>query len=450
MNQLGIYLDDVRAGTLTHDPALNQFAFSYSQNWRGMRGHYPLSPHLPLEPAEIQTAEEHSSIVRQFFENLMPEGQALDDAARVNKTSKSNLFGLMVAIGKETAGAIRIQFDDNGLTEEELAARAETRLRPLLPAELSLRINSRPHDPFSVWDGKVRMSIAGFQDKISVYKDKADWFFVDGGPLASTVILKPEPVSRALAGLPSNEFFCMRLAHRVGLPVAAVRLARVPELVLEVDRFDRIQAGPGVRRLHVIDGCQALGISAGMKYERPYGESQDVKDIRDGASLPQIFRFLHYSSNPAKQRLDMLRWTIFQILIGNTDAHAKNISFFCTGAGFDATPAYDLVSTLALNNPNIEDSFAMAIGDAFTEDELTPYEWTNFAVSCDLRPQLVEIQMMKLLKRTLLMMGPTAQEVVYEGADPEIVRSVCEVIERMCEKHRGIAKEIKNVDPTLF
>jgi hypothetical protein len=29
------------------------------------------------------------------------------------------------------------------------------------------------------------------------------------------------------------------------------------------------------------------------------------------------------------------RWTIFQILIGNTDAHGKNLSFFIDAGGFD-------------------------------------------------------------------------------------------------------------------
>ena len=53
------------------------------------------------------TAEAHSTDVRLFFENLLPEGQALDDAACASGTSKSNLMGLMIALGKETAGAIR-------------------------------------------------------------------------------------------------------------------------------------------------------------------------------------------------------------------------------------------------------------------------------------------------------------------------------------------------------
>lgn len=454
MNRLSIYLDDIMAGTLTHDPMTNQFAFAYSQNWLEQQGRYPLSLQLPLEPAAAQTDARHSSIVRQFFENLLPEGQALDDAATANKVSKSNLVGLMIALGKETAGALRIQLDDGDLGDEDKNRRKaeadRSLLRPLPMDEMSRRIQSRPYQPFSVWDGKVRMSIAGFQDKISVYEENGEWFFVDGGPLASTLILKPEPVNQALAGLPSNEFFCMRLARRVGLPVAPVRLIKVPEPVLAIARFDRVQKGPRVHRLHMIDGCQALGISAAMKYERPYGDAIDVRNIRDGASLPRIFKLLENSVNPAAQRLRMLRWTIFQVLIGNTDAHAKNISFFCSERGFETTPAYDLVSTLACMNPRIENSFAMAIGDAFTEDELTPYEWANFAASCNLRPQLVELEMRKMASRMLLALAPTATEVLHEAADMLIVKNVCDVVKRLCDKHLSIAKEIRKIDTALF
>ncbi len=97
----------------------------------------------------------------------------------------------------------------------------------------------------------------------------------------ATHILKPEPVSSVLQGLASSEFFSMRLAAAVGIRAAAVELLQVPERVLKVSRVDR-KAGPfGVHRIHIIDGAQALDVSAGAKYERPYGSGRGVKNIRD-------------------------------------------------------------------------------------------------------------------------------------------------------------------------
>jgi len=94
----------------------------------------------------------------------------------------------------------------------------------------------------------------------------------------------------------------------------------VPEPVLVVKRFDReLGAGRVVRR-HIIDGCQALGLSSALKYERPYGDTRDVRDLREGASLPMLFALLEYCARPAAERLALLRWTLFQVLIGNTRA----------------------------------------------------------------------------------------------------------------------------------
>jgi len=40
----------------------------------------------------------------------------------------------------------------------------------------------------------VRLSIAGYQDKIAVYEREGRWYLVEGGRLASTDIVKPVPV----------------------------------------------------------------------------------------------------------------------------------------------------------------------------------------------------------------------------------------------------------------
>jgi serine/threonine-protein kinase HipA len=45
-------------------------------------------------------------------------------------------------------------------------------------------------------------------------------------------------------------------------------------------------------------------------------------------------------------RLGLLRWALFQYLIGNADAHGKNMSFFCNPAGLALAPCYDLVSVV--------------------------------------------------------------------------------------------------------
>jgi serine/threonine-protein kinase HipA len=55
---------------------------------------------------------------------------------------------------------------------------------------------------------------------------------VDGESLASTHILKPEPLRTRLHGITSNELACMRFALAVDLPIADIRLEWLPEPVV--------------------------------------------------------------------------------------------------------------------------------------------------------------------------------------------------------------------------
>ena len=266
MATLNVWAGEELVGVLGHDSQANRFSFDYAAEWRQAAGRFPLSPLLPLQRPAGETPEQHSAQVRQFFENLLPEGEALDHAAQTAGTTRSNLVGLLIAIGKETAGALRVTLADHRATPA--AAEAE-HLREITPAQLSERIRERENIPFSVWDGKVRLSIAGYQDKIAVYEREGRWYLVEGGRLASTEIVKPVPMRKQLATLPANEHLCMQLARRVGLEAAQTRLVHVPEPVLMVRRFDRVETEAGVRRLHIVDGCQALGLAVSMKYERP-------------------------------------------------------------------------------------------------------------------------------------------------------------------------------------
>jgi serine/threonine-protein kinase HipA len=254
-----------------------------------------------------------------------------------------------------------------------------------------------------------------------------------------------------MRGMTSNEFFCMRLAAHVKLPVAQVELLHVPEPVLVIKRFDRKPTDTGVERLHIIDGCQALGLPVGYKYERPYGNHPDVGHIRDGASLPKLFELIDRTTPaPAVQRLKLLRWTIFQILIGNTDAHAKNLSFFSSGAGLTLSPAYDLVCGLALHSEIIDKTYAMAIGDAFSSFELSPFEWANFAIGCKLGLSLVGQELTRMSNLVLKVIEKVKSEALHDGAEHNHLSIIADTIKAECQRQLIIAPQIRKVSPTLL
>ena len=444
MMKLDVLMNGELAGTLSYTAQTHRYAFRYSPAWLSRKAPYALGPTLPLEVDEAMTEERHSALVRQFFENLLPEGQALDDAASTHRVSKGNLMGLLAALGGETAGALQLR-----LPGTDGVPAADTR-RALSHAELSERIRARPFHPFSVWDGRVRLSIAGFQDKIAVFEEGGQWALVEGGQLASTHILKPEPVTAQLAGLTGNEYFCMRLAHWAKLPVAEVALVHVPEPVLVVKRFDRELAAGRVARRHIIDGCQALGLSSALKYERPYGDTRDVRDLREGASLPMLFALLEHCARPAAERLALLRWTLFQVLIGNTDAHAKNLSFYLGREGLSLAPAYDLVCGLAFGGDQLLDTYAMAIGDAFHAQALSPYEWANFAHACALPFRQVSTELARMAQRVRVGLPKACEDARAAGVAPELIERLRTLVAAECERQASMAHEVAKVDPSLF
>lgn len=446
---LTVWIGDQVAGHLHHHPTTNRFAFAYADAWGKARGAYALGPQLPLKAPVGQSSDQHSAIVRQFFENLLPEGDALDHAAQAHGVSKSNLLGLIHALGRETAGAIRLTASDVAEPVESPVAPQQAPLREVTRAELSQRIRERAQLPFSVWDQQVRLSIAGYQDKIAVYEHGGKLFLVNSGPLASTVIVKPVPTRPALAALPGNEFMCMQLARAAGLPVADTWLEHVPEPVLFVRRFDRKETPAGVGRLHLIDGCQLLGLSVGMKYERPYGDGPDVRNIRDGASLRALFRAINqHSLQPAVDRLALLRWAIFQVLIGNTDAHGKNLSFFVHPSGLSLAPAYDMVCIPALKDAQLSSTLAMAVGDAFTEADITPFDWAQLGNEAGLRPAAMAKQMTGLIDKVREALTTASQAAHQGGVGKDTIEAITHQVSMACDRHRAAATQVQSIKAT--
>jgi serine/threonine-protein kinase HipA len=393
---LVLWADGQRVATVGYEPKNDLWSLGYDRDWVDTPEAFALSPALPFEPSEAGYA---AGAVKRFIENLLPEGRALDIVASTFRVSRSNIFALIDALGAETTGAFR--FWRPG---EAPPAVASTPPREVSRAELHERLSELDSVSLAVWDGRVRMSIAGVQDKLMVYLDQA---LEDGGriflvepPLASTHILKPDPARTATPHLAVNEHFCMSLAKRMGLPAADVSLYRTPRPVLVVRRFDRAvveaAAGQTVQRLHIIDACQAADLPATYKYERNFGSGEHVRNIREGVSFEVLSELVERTVNKAVARLTLLRWALFQYLIGNSDAHGKNFSFFVHRQGLEPAPWYDLVSVVRY--PRIDHELAMAYGDAFSLDEVGAYQLADFAKRCRIDRRLLKREATRLAK----------------------------------------------------
>ena len=401
---LNLWADDRKVATLGYEALNDRWSLDYDADWVAAPGAFPLSPALPLRPSVDGYAV---GAVKRFVENLLPEGRALDITATTYRVSKSNIYALIGALGTETTGAFRFWRSD-----EEPPAVAAKPPREVTREELDQRIAERDEIALAVWDGKVRMSIAGVQDKLMVYLDRppsdgARLFLVEP-PLASTHILKPDPARQVTPHLVVNEHFCMSLARHMKLPVAEVGIYRTPRPVLVVRRFDRVVVPgdgeaaaqgakePTVQRLHIIDACQASDLPESFKYERNLGSGEQVRNIREGVSFEMLFERVEQTVNKAVARITLLRWALFQFLIGNSDAHGKNFSFFVRREGLDPAPWYDLVSVAQY--PGIDHELAMAWGDAFSLDEVGAFQLADFARRCGVDRNLLKREAVRLGK----------------------------------------------------
>ncbi|XLZ72344.1 HipA domain-containing protein [Massilia sp. SR12] len=437
---------DNLVGKLGHDALNDKYTFVYDEAWRQRDG-FLLSPHIPTagEPAS-------SSTIQRFLANLLPEGRALDVAVAATALTKDNFFGLVRVLGQEPVGAL--SFLPEQAKGQMQSAPAEPVRRVIASEELSERIRDRDTLPFPVWDRKIRLSIAGYQDKLQVLVEGEQISLADG-TLSSTHILKPDSRNPSAPHMVANEHFCMRLAAEMGLPAAPVELRRVPEPVLLIQRFDRkmvVDASGGsltkVHRIHVIDGCQALDLPVSFKYERNFGIAKDVRHIREGASFARLLALDAFMENPAKARAILIQWALFQLLIGNSDAHGKNISYFVTNAGLAPAPFYDLVSVNIYGH--VEQEMAMGYGDAFRLEDITALELADFAYRTRTPPGYVSRQLAQLCRRATF---AVAQLVCFNGyTDDEraLVADIAALINIQAQRLAKIAPLIPKVEKVLF
>lgn len=380
-----------------------EYAFRYTDP-----GARPLSLSLPVREQSFSPAE-----TRPFFEALLPEGTPREQIAQELRLAPSDGYGLLERLGRDCAGALQIIATD----EPPLTPAA----RWLDDAQLDELVEQLPRRPFGIRarDRRLRLSLAGVQRKAVLVRDDAGRFGepLDGMP--STHILKPDPLDPELPGLAVNECFCMRLAVRCALLVAAVELVEAADrLCLVVERFDRDRSTWPPTRRHQEDLCQALGLTPDFKYQHVDWELPSHRAL---AGLLD-----DHSPQPGVDRLFAARAAVFHFLVGNADAHAKNISLLHEPEGVRLAPLYDIVATAAY--PHLGRELALAIGDELDPDRIGAAHWSDLAHDYGLQPRAFEQARSALAERTLEAARALRDEARAEGWHHPVVDTIVETI----------------------
>lgn len=300
-----------------------------------------LSCSLPLGPGPLQATG--------FCRGLLAEGRALDAMASLAGVATNDTFGLLARYGRDVAGAITL-----------IDPRRETPARTpgfvsYSDDDLDTAVSSLDDNPLGLEDDS-ELSLAGIQNKLLLVRDGDRWARPTGG-FPSTHILKAgDP---RFPGLIEAEQACLALGRAAGLDAANTRLGQIgTHTCLIVERFDRSHSAEPATRIHQEDACQALGVDTSdargrAKYERAGGPS--LKDI--AAVLDR------FATDALTEMERLLAATAFAVVVGNADAHGKNISLLHEPLGTTRlAPLYDVVPTVLW--PALRSELAMTIGDA--------------------------------------------------------------------------------------
>lgn len=336
MRTLEVFLLGNRVGTISETRKGGRFSYDLPMAQR-----FPGSPILSLS-LPVKSRPFGEAKTANWFEGLLPEGPRRDETCRKLGISPYDWIGLLAEIGWECAGAVQVF--TQGEAEQHGAA-----YRPIGFDELSVSLSdiaSRQPAPNSE---SFRMSLGGFQDKMAVAMPRLDEAlpFCDFGgillPLGdapSTHILKPEP--SAYPGIAESEAWAMTVASSA-TSTAKVALMDVPGAppTLVVERYDRsgeLQSA-SVARIHQEDACQALGIPPERKYASQPVAKGDDPTYRGIAQL-----LVRYADDPQSELEMLMRQMVVNFVLGNWDAHAKNISLLYRHLGTPAlAPLYDVV-----------------------------------------------------------------------------------------------------------
>ena len=384
--------------------------FTYDEGWTRLRGAFPISTRMPLTGDRVGP-----DIFLPWAANLLPENEQLRTLGQLLGMSRSDVIGLLSAIGGDTAGALSI--GQPGRT-------SSVQWRPVAtPDELEAILDDLPNKPFLVGEEGVSMSLAGAQSKLAVAVDESGRICIPMNGSPSTHILKPD--SPRLPGGVQNEAFCLTLARRLKIPAPRVATGRAGKRTfLLVKRYDRTDVDGRWRRLHQEDYCQALGLPPSAKYEA------NQTGIR-GPTLKNMFD-LTRRHLPATEIIRLLDLIVLNVLCCNTDAHAKNYSIMIRGNGASLAPIYDIMCGEVWGN--VTKNLAQAVAGKSRGNDLNGRDWQRFARECGLNPRQVLDLIGTLAESAIAEAGAAASEV---AAMPAGSHEILELTRHAVERRAG-------------
>lgn len=328
---LGLWMNGQRVGTWLVT-AQGEHQLHYDEAWLASPLGRPLSLSMPLRPAG---APYKGELVRNYFENLLPDNDNIRQRLAKRFSTGSEAFRLLAEIGRDCVGALQILPDGESPPNTEAI-----QFEPLSDMQVAEHLAGTLTAPgFTEDDDSFRISIAGAQEKTALLWHEARWCRPLGATPTTHIFKLPMgqmPGGIDLSTSVENEWLCHRLLQAFDIPVARAEMVQFGEMkALCVERFDRRWLADGrLLRLPQEDFAQVFGVPPDIKYES-----------QGGPGIRLILDQLNGSSQAAIDRRDFFRTQVLFWMLAAIDGHAKNFSLFIEPKGFyRLTPRYDVLS----------------------------------------------------------------------------------------------------------
>lgn len=427
-----IWFDDLAVGQV--DVAADGYlSLRYAERWLQTTGAFPLSVTMPLRAAPYP-----SDVISPWLANLLPEEEQLQVLTRSLGLDQADVLAVLSEIGGDTAGALSF----GASTDRALwAYKPLTNLYDTADPRLALECHFEDlgRRPFLVGEEGVRQSLAGGQKKSALavlgpdgapvlrLPQEGDVLAIPLNGAPSTLIVKPDNPN--LPGITENEVWCLRMAQVIGIEAAkATILQSSKRTAIGVLRYDRRVGRSGqLLRLHQEDFAQANGLPPGRKYERGTLPGLDLKTLLETGRRVS-----------ATDALALLDQVIFNILVANTDAHAKNYSLILpVEAAPRLAPLYD-VSTV-LSWPHVVKTYAQSIdGKKRNPDMVAGRHWEAIAREIGYRPTDVKNRVQQIVDAMVANRAQvTAAVTALPGATEGYVVQTAEAVEENALRMAG-------------
>lgn len=411
--KLLVYLNEDLIGTVVRN-ARGRLRFSYEDSYRNRSEAIPLSLSMPL----LTSSHQHEKI-HPFLWGLLPDNElVIQRWAQRYHVSPSNVFGLLREIGDDCAGAIRFVPED----KKEIPPKGG--LEALDESAIEARLHDLVRDPAlgRTATDRGQFSLAGAQSKTALRLKDGQWF-LPWGTEPTTHILK---IPRSdLDGHIENEHFCLQLATALGLPAADSRVVRFGnQAAIVIDRYDRLQQGGRIIRIHQEDTCQALSIHPSKKYQSDAGPG-----------ISDIMELLNQSSNPLADRQRFIDYIVFNYLILGSDAHAKNFSLLLGKSGqVRLAKLYDVASLLPYTTQRKEQRFAMKIGGYYRDQQIFPRHFGKLGKECQIPFDRIRESMITMSHKIPSIANTVATNLKENRVEHSIVDHLAEALKTRIQK----------------